>query len=152
MARGVFRGIVRGVAALGVLGLLAAPVTPVLAQTGATTGLTGRVTDASGGGIPNATVTVTSLDTGSERVVRTSRAGNWEVRFLSPGLYGVTFTASGFKTLRRDGVNVSTAEMGTVDVSLEVGDMAEAIEVTADAAMVSASSATIVRTLDSKEL
>jgi hypothetical protein len=150
MARGVFGGIVRGVAAAGVLGSLA--LTPALAQTGATTGLTGRVTDASGGGIPDATVTVTSLGTGSERVVRTSSAGNWEVRFLSPGLYAVTFESSGFKTLRRDGINVSTAEMGTVDVALEVGQMTEAVEVTADAAMVSSSSATIVRTLDSKEL
>jgi hypothetical protein len=149
MATDVFRSRKR-CAAVGAALLLAAA--PARAQTGATTGLTGRVTDASGGAIPGATVTVRSLDTGSERVVRTSPTGNWEVRFLPPGDYSVTFESSGFKTLRRDGVNVTTAEMGTVDVALEVGQMAEAVEVTADAAMVSASSATIVRTLDSKEL
>jgi hypothetical protein len=132
--------------------VLAVSVAPAVAQTGATTGIIGRVTDPSGGAIPGATVTVTSVDTGSERVARSSAAGNWEVRFLSAGAYTVAFESSGFKTLRREGINVTTAEMVTVDGRLEVGAMAEAVEVNADAAMVSSSSATIVRTLDRKEL
>ena len=47
---------------------------------------------------------------------------------------------------------VSTAEMGTVNASLEIGGLAEAGEVVAHAAMVSSSSMTVQRTLDQKEL
>jgi hypothetical protein len=122
------------------------------AQTGATTGLMGRVTDSSGAAIPGATVTLTNVDTGSVRVITTSDTGNWEVRFLTPGTYRILFELSGFKALRREGVTVSTAEMATVDVELEVGTLAEAIEVVASAEMVSSGSMTVSRTLDQKEL
>jgi hypothetical protein len=127
-------------------------IAPVLAQTGANTGLTGRVTDSTGAAMPGVTVTVTNVDTGSERVVTTSFTGDWEARFLSPGPYRVTFEMSGFKPLRREGVAVTTAEMVTVNAALEVGTMAEAIEVRADAGMVSSTSSTMIRTLDRKEL
>jgi hypothetical protein len=127
-------------------------ITPVLAQTGANTGLTGRVTDSTGAAMPGVTVTVSNVDTGSERVVTTSSTGDWEARFLSPGTYRVTFEMSGFKPLRREGVTVTTAEMVTLNAALEVGTMAEAIEVRADAEMVSSTSSTVIRTLDRKEL
>jgi hypothetical protein len=125
---------------------------PALAQTGATTGLTGHVSDRTGATLPGTTVTLRSADTGAERVVTTNAMGDWEVRFLSPGAYVITFELTGFKTLRRDGVTVSTAEMATVDVVLEIGAMTEAVEVTGNVDMVSSGSATIVRTLDRREL
>ena len=63
----------------------------------------------------------------------TSATGDWEARFLAPGTYRVIFELAGFKTLRRDGVTVSTAEMATVNVTLEIGTLAEAVEVVANA-------------------
>ena len=137
---------------LGVVGMLIAGASPAMAQAGASTGFAGRVTDESGAGVPGATVTVTGVDTGSKRVVKTSDDGAWEVRFLSPGSYTIQFEADRFKSLRREGVSATTAEMITVDARLEVGAVAEAIEVTAEGSMVSSSSATIVRALDEKEL
>src|SRR5687767_2407670 len=92
-----------------------------LAQSGANTGLNGRVTDPSGAGVPGVAVTLTNVETGSARSVTTGSTGDWEVRFLTPGTYRVTFELTGFKQLRREGVTVSTAEMATVDVTLEVG-------------------------------
>jgi hypothetical protein len=124
---------------------------PVLAQTGASTGLDGRVTDPTGASVPGATVTATRVATGDTRRATTDEEGLWEIRFLSPGAYVVVFELQGFKTLRRDGVDVTTFEMGTVDAQLELGAMTDTVEVTADAAMVS-SSPTVVRTLDQKEL
>src|SRR5688500_11294883 len=138
---------------LGAVGLLlAAPAAPVLAQSAATTGLTGRVTDPSGAGVPDVTVTVTSMDTGQQRTVKTSGEGAWAVRFLTPGRYTIQFEAPRFKILRREGVSATTAEMVTVDVRLELGALTEEVEVLGEGSMVSTSSATIVRSLDSKEL
>ena len=132
--------------------LLVFLVTPVRAQAGASTGLTGRVTDPSGAAVPGVTVTLTHVDTGRERIVTTGANGDWEARFLSPGTYRITFELSGFRPIRREGVAVSTAEMGTVNASLEIGGLAEAVEVVANAEMVSSGSMTVQRTLDQKEL
>ena len=74
------------------------------------------------------------------------------VRFLAPGLYAVTFERAGFKPLRRDGLTVTTAEIGIVNVGLEVGDATDTVDVTASTSMISSESATIVRTLNQREL
>jgi hypothetical protein len=149
-ANGVLRLAYRSLAGISLVVTLSAG--SVFAQAGASTGLAGRVTDSTGAAIPGVTVTLIHVDTGIMRAVTTGASGEWEARFLSPGKYRLTFELNGFRTLRREGVEVSTAEMGTVDTSLEVGGVAEAIEVVANTEMVSASSMTVVKTLDQKEL
>ena len=60
--------------------------TPCLrAQTAGTGALTGTVTDSTGAVVPNATVTVTSADTGQVRTATTGADGNYEVNLLTPG-------------------------------------------------------------------
>jgi hypothetical protein len=140
----------RAVCALGLVFALAPD--PLFAQSGASTGLAGRVTDQTGAVIADAAVTLTRAATGETRKVTTDSGGDWEVRFLSPGRYELVFEADGFKRLTREGVTVTTTEIGTVNVQLEVGALEEAIEVTGNAGMRSTSSATVVRTLDQREL
>jgi hypothetical protein len=143
----------RAILGFGLFGLFLLVAVPTAsAQTGATTGLTGRVTDESGAATAGVTVTITNVDTGSQRVVTTNLSGDWDARFLPLGRYRVTFELTGFRTLRREGLTVTTAEMIPVDAVLEVGTVTETVEVTAGGGMVSSSSATIVRTLDQKEL
>src|SRR5262245_17724442 len=136
----------------GVCLVFAMAITTVLAQTGSNTGLTGRVVDPTGASLSGATITVTKVDTGEKRTIKTDSAGGWEVRFLSAGIYRLVFEAKGFKKLSRDGVTVTTAEMAPLNVQLEVGSVDQTVEVTANAEMISSGSATIVRTLDRKEL
>ena len=123
-----------------------------IAQTGASTGLRGTVTDPTGASIPGADVTIVQVETGEQRAVSTNETGVWEARFLSPGPYRLTFERDGFKKLTQAGVTVTTSEVGTVNVALELGDLVETVEVFAEAEMVSANSATIVRALDQREL
>jgi hypothetical protein len=123
-----------------------------MAQTGANTGLQGKVTDATGASVPKTTVTLLRTETGEQRVVTTNDAGDWEARMLSPGKYQLTFEHGGFKKLVRDGVVVTTSEVDTVNVELQVGSVGQSIEVVADAEMISSTSATTVRTLDRREL
>ncbi len=133
------------------LGLFAvAP--PVFAQSGAATGLTGRVTDATGAAIVGATVTLARPEAGFERTTLTNATGDWEARFLQPGSYEVRVAFRGFRPLQRDGVAVTTGQMASLPVVLEVGNVSEAVSVTLDAPMISPTSATIVRTLDRREL
>ncbi len=132
--------------------LFTLPIDSALAQSGASTGLMGRVTDSSGAAIPGVAITVTNPETGSGRTLTSSATGDWEARFLTPGTYRVSFELSGFKPVRRDGLTVSTTEMATVNVTLEIGTVTEAVDVVANAEMVSSRSMTVSRTLDQKEL
>jgi hypothetical protein len=122
------------------------------AQTGASTGVGGRVVDATGAAIAGARVTLTGPEIGVARAAVSDPAGDWEIRFVSPGAYRLVFEYRGFKTLRRDNVVVSTGELTRVYATLEVGNLSETIDVGAESRMLSLSSATIQRTLDRKEL
>ncbi|RPJ49742.1 MAG: carboxypeptidase regulatory-like domain-containing protein, partial [Acidobacteria bacterium] len=141
---------VRLVLGLVLLAMLA--LTPLLAQTGANTGLQGRVTDPSGGAIPGVTVTVTRAETGEVRTVVTDDTGDWEVRALTAGPYTVSLEMTGFKKFIQSGVNVTTSEMATVNVTMQLGEIGQTVEVTSDAEMVSSTSATVIKTLDKREL
>ena len=75
----------------GICLVFAIAITTVLAQSSSNTGLTGRVADQTGASIPGATVTLTRVETGERRTVKTDSAGGWEVSFpvsrnLPPGL------------------------------------------------------------------
>src|SRR5688500_3388841 len=81
------------------------------ARPGAVSGLSGRATDATGGAIAGATVTIVRLETGFERSATTNTRGEWEARFLQPGVYSVLFERQGFKTIHREGVSVTTGQI-----------------------------------------
>src|SRR5262245_37318321 len=127
-------------------------VRPAFGQSSAATGLTGRVTDPSGAAIVGASVTLARSEAGFERTTTTNSSGDWEVRFLQPGVYEMRFEFRGFRPLERRGIVVTTGQMTTLPVVLEVGNVAEAVSVTLDAPMVEPQSATISRTLDRHEL
>lgn len=122
------------------------------AQSGANTGLRGRVTDPSEMPIAAAQVTLTQVATGEQRIVTTNDLGEWEARFLSPGRYRVLFEHADYKKVTADGVSVTTAELRTLDAILELGEFTFTVEVTSPTPMISAHSATVIRELDDREL
>ena len=72
---------------------------PAFAQGGgATTSLSGTVTDTSGAIIPGATVVVKSNGTATEFSTVSNESGYFNVPALDPGAYTVTVTLMGFKT------------------------------------------------------
>ncbi|MEX2303875.1 MAG: TonB-dependent receptor [Bryobacterales bacterium] len=127
-------------------------VPPLAAQTGGNTGLSGTVTDPSGAGISNASLNIARTETGEERILRTDAYGNWEARYLTTGTYTVTVEAENFQALTVDGVQVKSGEVATLPLQLGIGQQSESVTVTADAEMVSRTSAAIVRELDAREL
>src|SRR5260221_7592100 len=62
-------------------------------------GIRGVVTDASGGVVPSATVTITDVATDSRITTRTNGAGEYEANNLKPGVYKISVTATGFSTV-----------------------------------------------------
>ncbi len=97
----------------------------------------GRVTDDSGGVLPGVTVAIASpaLQAGARETI-TDESGRYRFTTLPGGVYTVTFTLSGFRTVVRDGVNVGAGFVATIDGRLGVGALDESITVTGQSPLV----------------
>ncbi len=123
MLRKIFRTRRSGVPGLGFFVCLSLAFAPFLmAQTTGTGALTGKVIDASGNGVANATVTATSADNGQMRRATTATDGSYKLDGLPPGNYGLKFEAAGFKTLEIPSAMVNGTEAAIVDARLEIGE------------------------------
>jgi outer membrane receptor protein involved in Fe transport len=107
------------------------------------TGILGTVTDQGGAAIGAATVTITQPATGLSRSVTTGPEGNYEVRYLTPGEYTVSIQVPGFKTERRTGIVLQISQLARIDISLQIGQVQETVEVTATAPILQTENAVI---------
>ena len=124
------------------LTLLLAAAMPVSAQI--TTGtVAGTVKDAQGGVVPGATVTLVSEARGTKLApVTTNETGSYVIPNVTADTYTVEISMDGFKTVRRQGINVSGGDRVSVPaLTLEVGGATETVNVTAEAALVQSQSA-----------
>ncbi|HYL72775.1 MAG TPA: TonB-dependent receptor [Bryobacteraceae bacterium] len=114
--------------ALYTFGLAALALLPPLAS--ASSSITGVVRDSSGAVMPNVTVEAASpaLIEKSHTVV-TDGQGRYSLIDLRPGTYTVTFSMPGFKTQRRDGVDVPADVSVPLYVEMSIGALGETVEV-----------------------
>jgi len=103
---------------------------PALAQRDMGT-ILGTVTDATGAVIPGAQVTIIESATGITNVVETDAAGNYIRPLLKPGAYRVEVGATGFKRGVQTGISLLSQSRVQANFTLELGDVTETIEVTA---------------------
>lgn len=92
--------------------------------------ITGAVKDPSGAVLPGVTVEIASPALIEQtRSAVTDANGNYRIVDLPPGTYSVTFTLTGFKTVRREGILIQGTFNANVSPSLEVGTLEETITV-----------------------
>jgi hypothetical protein len=115
---------------------------PVYAQVAGAT-LTGTVIDASGAVIPNAKVFIKNTATGITREVATNTAGLYLAPNLLPGNYEVTTSATGFSTQLRTGIELTVGASQVLDISLQVGQVTDKVEVTGAAPEVQLETSTV---------
>jgi hypothetical protein len=116
----------------------------VLAQ-GERATLNGTVTDPSGAAVPNAKVKILNKDTGVETDVTATETGVYRAPYLPPGTYRITASAPGFKSSVADNIVLHVAQVLTVDLTLQVGNLAEEVTVTAEAPLLESGTAEIGR-------
>ena len=109
---------------------------PALAQSVAVATLTGTVADQTGGALPGAEVTVAQTDTGLSRFVITNARGDFSFTNLPIGPYKLTAKLSGFTTFEQTGITLRVGDTRSVNVTLNVGAMANTVTVQADASLV----------------
>jgi hypothetical protein len=105
--------------------------------------LAGTVTDASGSVVPKAAVAILNTATGETRSVDTNADGLYSAPNLQPGNYSVTVTADGFSKVVQSGVVLSVGGSQTLNISLQVGQTSQTVEVTAEAPTVNLTNAEI---------
>jgi hypothetical protein len=107
-----------------------------------TTGtISGTVTDATGAAVSGATVTVLETDKGTTLTRTTDETGSFIFPFLVPGVYKVTIEAKGFKKAEQSDIRLAVNQTARVDMTLQVGNVTEVVEVTASAPLVQSTSA-----------
>src|SRR5262245_17240142 len=97
------------------------------------TEILGVVKDSTGAVVPGAKVTITRVATNETRSAITDPAGEYSFPLLDIGEYVVRCEMQGFKTQTVSGVNLQTQQKRRVDLTLEVGNVAESVDVTAAA-------------------
>jgi Carboxypeptidase regulatory-like domain len=94
-------------------------------------GITGEVTDSTGGGIPNATVTVAAEQTSLTRSAKTNATGAYTIVNLPIGTYTLTYTADGFDAQKTQHIAVQADRTATVNATLKIGQTTTTVEVEA---------------------
>src|SRR5947207_3463640 len=115
---------------LGVLSML-----PAVAS--AQSSLAGVVKDTSGAILPGVTVEAASPALIEKvRSVTTDTTGQYKIVDLRPGMYSLTFTLTGFSTVKREGIELSGSGTVQINADLKVGALAETITVTGETPVV----------------
>ena len=98
--------------------------------------LKGTVADATGAMLAHASVVATNEGTGQSRTTTSDSDGVFSLPDLPSGFYTVTVSIAGFKTYEHRGLELSVGKMTEIDARLELGQIKETVEVSAQAAKV----------------
>ncbi|HUA85055.1 MAG TPA: TonB-dependent receptor [Bryobacteraceae bacterium] len=103
--------------------------------------INGRVTDSSGGAIPNVKVSLVGPDI--TQVFTTNAQGNYRFPSIPIGLYNLTFEATGFARLQRNQINIPLGFTATINVTLTPSAQQQTITVTGESPLVDTQSETV---------
>ena len=99
--------------------------------------------DASGAAVSKAKVTLSNPERAFERTTTTGDEGGYEFLQLTPDTYRLTVEMAGFKRYEQKDIQLLVSTPATINVTLEVGAVLETVEVTAEAALVNITDASL---------
>jgi hypothetical protein len=114
--------------------------------------ITGVITDPSGAAIANASVTARDMDRGTSWPTRTNEEGIYFYPRIPAGRYELRFEAPGFKTATRPDVVLEVNQRARLNVAMEVGAVAESVEVTGEAPLLQTDTTIVGSTITSNNL
>src|SRR5216117_723852 len=120
---------------IGIVGVITLAGGLVFGQNFSAT-ISGFVRDSTGAVIPGTAVTAKHTETGLTRTVQTSEEGSYTMPSLPVGSYELTAEKPGFKQQVRRGITLVVAQEAVVNLTLDVGDLAEKITVTEEVPIV----------------
>ena len=99
----------------------------------ATGSIGGSVADSIGGGVPGAKMTATNVASGQKLETVSNEIGIYAFPTVPTGVYTVAVEKAGFKKLNRQNLEIRIAQRLDLDLKLEVGDVMQTVDVTAEA-------------------
>src|SRR6266481_9519273 len=120
------------------------------AQSDARSTILGRVTDPAGGAVVGASVRADNTDTGVHSTAVTNATGDFLLPFLIPGPYSLAVEAPGFKRSVRPQIQVRVDQHITIDMSLEIGQASESVQVKAETPLLDTSTTSMGQVLSSR--
>jgi hypothetical protein len=119
-------------------------------QSSYTASARGTVTDPSGSAIPGARVVLTEVDRNIPRTVTTDEGGRYFFTALPPANYGLTVEAKGFKKYVLSNIPLAVQQQATFDVSMQVGDISTAVEISSEAPLLNTTIATLGQVVENR--
>ncbi|MBI4910041.1 MAG: carboxypeptidase regulatory-like domain-containing protein [Acidobacteria bacterium] len=114
--------------------------------------ISGRVSDPTGAVVPGAGIAITNTATNNIRRTTTNDTGYYEINLLEPSAYTVSVEAQGFKKALRSGLTLNVSARLDINFVLQIGGVAETIEVNAEAPLLETTTASGGRVLDQRQL
>ncbi|MDX2181128.1 MAG: TonB-dependent receptor [Bryobacteraceae bacterium] len=114
--------------------------------------ISGSVADSTGARIAGAQVVITNLGTNISSTTVCDSNGNYRSVPLQVGTYAVRVQHSGFKVFLQRGITLSVRQEAVVNVALEIGAVAESVEVNADVARIQTADASRGEVIENKQI
>ncbi|MFN7939441.1 MAG: TonB-dependent receptor [Bryobacteraceae bacterium] len=114
--------------------------------------ISGEVVDPAGAVVPGAKVVVSAVSIGLTREAATNENGFFTVPTLPASEYEIRIEATGFKSLVRSSLKLETDAVVALRFQLEIGQLAERIDVTSDAPLVETANGELARTIPQQQL
>src|ERR1041384_3299935 len=108
--------------------LTAMSLSVVFSQT-STANLTGLITDPGGAAIPDVQITLENVATHEKRAATSGGEGRVTFSQILPGVYDLLAEAAGFKSFTQRGIVLVSGQSGAVNISLQIGDLSQRVEV-----------------------
>jgi Carboxypeptidase regulatory-like domain/TonB dependent receptor/TonB-dependent Receptor Plug Domain len=114
--------------------------------------IVGTVTDAKGGAVSHAKVTVKNAGTNATRDVFTNAGGEYTAPLLPPGLYEISVEQTGFRRAVISQVKLDVDQTARVDVVLQVGSLSEQVMVSESEPLIQTDSSTVGQVIDQQKV
>src|SRR5881396_2116704 len=118
----------------------------------ATAQISGAVQDQSGAVLPGVEVTATQTETGVRRTTVTNETGNYVLPNLPLGSYRLEAALPGFRTFVQTGIVLQVNSNPTIKIVLQVGQVAEQVEVQANAGLVETRSVSVGQVMETARI
>src|SRR5215510_4208618 len=125
---------------------------PLIHAQTTSTEILGLVTDTSGAIAPGAKVTITRLATGERRTAITDPSGEFSFPLIEIGEYTVRCEMQGFKSQTITGLRLEIQQKARLNFRMEVGELAETVEVKASAVILKTEDATVGQVIENRRI
>jgi hypothetical protein len=114
--------------------------------------ISGVVSDQSGAAVTGVRVTLTNLATNALREVQTNDSGLYAFPAIGPGIYVLKAEKQGFRAVERKNIEVLVGSANRIDLSLEVGEITNVVEIAGGAPILQAENASIGTVIENRSI